>query len=215
MIRKSNFKCSWSLKNLKSSPIVIYYVLYNNSFYTDQLAPFFVPRKDSYYIHNDTEVLFIFFFSKTLISFSNLFLSYVPFYLRQILILFPCFFPEPFLVFLTIVICYFHIEEKNCKKYHISFLLMQVIWEFHESLEISSIFYCSTLIFLIKFLSDFKRFIKYSYNYIAHIMYNFYNSYNVLNLYNLHNSYNLHKSYDLHESYNLQNSYYKVNFWSI
>ena len=43
-----------SLKNLWSSQTVAYYMLYNNSFYT-QLASFFVPQKDSYCVHDDTE----------------------------------------------------------------------------------------------------------------------------------------------------------------
>ena len=46
-----------SLKNLHSSPTVIYYVLYSNFFYT-QLASAFVPQKDFYdfyYDHYDTD----------------------------------------------------------------------------------------------------------------------------------------------------------------
>ena len=49
-----------SFKNLQNDPIVIYYTLYNNFFYT-QLASFLVPQKDSYYVHDGTEAFFLFF----------------------------------------------------------------------------------------------------------------------------------------------------------
>ena len=42
-----NFIVPGSFKNLQSGPIVIYYVLYNNVFYT-QLASSFIPQKDFY-----------------------------------------------------------------------------------------------------------------------------------------------------------------------
>ena len=62
-----------SLKNLKSGPIVIYYALYNNFLYT-LLASAFVPQKDFYYIHDNTDAFFFFFFfTKMLISFWSLF----------------------------------------------------------------------------------------------------------------------------------------------
>ena len=48
------------LKNLQSGSIVIYYVLYDNFFYT-QLASISVPQKISYYIHDDTDAFSLFF----------------------------------------------------------------------------------------------------------------------------------------------------------
>ena len=43
-----------SLKNLQSCPIVIYFVLCSNFFYA-QIASAFVPYKDFYYVHNNTD----------------------------------------------------------------------------------------------------------------------------------------------------------------
>ena len=54
-----NLTVAGSLKNLQSCPIVTYYALYNNFFYT-QLASFFVTQKGFFYVHDDTESFFLF-----------------------------------------------------------------------------------------------------------------------------------------------------------
>ena len=94
---------------LSSHPIVIYYVVNNNFFYT-QLAFDFVPQKDSYYI----TPFFFSFFRKNLISF--LFFVFC-FFLLQKEFDITCFFLEFFFVFLIIVVCHFSIQKKIYKKY--------------------------------------------------------------------------------------------------
>ena len=59
------------LQNLQSGPIVIYYTLYNNSFYT-QLAPFLLVRKILITFMMILKLFCFFFFSNSLISFSGL-----------------------------------------------------------------------------------------------------------------------------------------------
>ena len=58
-----------SLTNLKSGSIVIYYTLYN--FFYTQLASAFVPQKDFYYIHNDTDTFFLFLLQKDAVLFRD------------------------------------------------------------------------------------------------------------------------------------------------
>ena len=87
-----------SLKNLPTSLIVFYYMLYNNFFYT-QLASVFDLQKEFYIDHNNIDGFSFFFFRKMLVSFSGPFLSFVFFFFRKILISFACFFPESFWAF--------------------------------------------------------------------------------------------------------------------
>ena len=55
-----------SLKNqtLLSDPAVVYYVLYNNSFYT-LLAFVFDLQKDFFIVHDNTDAFFLFLLQKT------------------------------------------------------------------------------------------------------------------------------------------------------
>ena len=66
------FNCPIILKNLQSGPIVFYYVLYNNFFYT-QIAPVFVPQKIVVTFKMTLMIFFFFFCSKILISFLSIF----------------------------------------------------------------------------------------------------------------------------------------------
>ena len=61
-----------SLKNLSSSPIVIFYVLDNNFLHT-QLAFAFVRQKYFFNVHDDTDTFFLFFFFRKILIFRTFF----------------------------------------------------------------------------------------------------------------------------------------------
>ena len=96
---------------------IIFYVL-NNNFSFTQLFFVFLPRKDSYCNHDDTDTFFIFFIRKTFLSVSSLFLPFLFFFFRSILIYFTCFFFKLFFAFLIIFIYHFYIyiQENIFKK---------------------------------------------------------------------------------------------------
>ena len=71
---------------------IIFYVLNNNFSYT-QLVFAFVPQKDSYYVHDDTDAFFLFLLQKGLDIFHVLLF-------------------EAFLCFFLIVIYHFYIQKK-------------------------------------------------------------------------------------------------------
>ena len=109
-----------SLKNLQSGLIVTNYALYNTFFYT-QLVSVFVPPEDFYYVHDDTDPMFLFLLQLNFDIFHWPFFAFFLLLFRKILIFFTCFFLEPFSVFLTIFICHFlYIEKKCIKEYFIS-----------------------------------------------------------------------------------------------
>ena len=95
------------------SPIVIYYTLYNNFFYTRLAYALFIGKK--FIMLPITLMLFFFFsFSKILMSFLGFFC--LLFFFRNFLIYFTYIFLEFFFVFLIIFICYFYIQKKKIIK---------------------------------------------------------------------------------------------------
>ena len=122
-----NLTVAGSLKNLQSCPIVTYYALYNNFFYT-QLASFFVTQKGFFYVHDDTESFFL--FCKTLLSFVGPFLLFVFFFSERFwYFLRASFSRESFTkkiikMIFDNIICHFYIKKKIYKKDFISFSYM-------------------------------------------------------------------------------------------
>ena len=77
----------------------------------------FVPQRNSYYVHNDTDTFFLFFLQLNFDIFLGPF--FVFFYFRKILISFTCFFLELSLVLLKIVIYHFYIWKKQIIKHYL------------------------------------------------------------------------------------------------
>ena len=126
-----------SLKILQSRPIVIYYALFNNFFYS-QLASFLFVRKVFITL---MMILKNFFFLSTVIFWylSQGFFSFTYFFFRESLIFFTCFFLESFVAFLIKFICHFYVKNirnvllvfyglsKSCRLYELCKLYEYVI----------------------------------------------------------------------------------------
>ena len=107
-----------SLKNLSSSPIVIFYVLDNNFLHT-QLTFAFVPQKYFFNVHDDTDTFSLFLLQKDF-DISGLFLAFVFFLFKKVLIPLTSFWSHSmFLIILFSIVIY---KEKLIKNIFITFL---------------------------------------------------------------------------------------------
>ena len=107
-------------RTLKSNLKIIPYVLNNNFSYT-QLSFVFLPRKDYYFDHDDTEVFFFFFFRKILLSFIRLFFFFFWSYLFTTFM----YIQKNIKIFLLVILVFFNFLHQNF--FHQNFLRQNFI----------------------------------------------------------------------------------------
>ena len=83
----------------------------NNNFSYTQLSLAFVPQKDSYYVHDDTDASFLFLLQKDFYIAHEHIGTFCLFLFRKILGAFMCFFLKLFFVFYNSYLSFLYIEK--------------------------------------------------------------------------------------------------------